>query len=395
MAFFNDAKILIFLIASLFFSFSHASRVFIFDYDSTIVEDRSDLGGVHITPYTLFRVHFNTVSIQPEIDGPETIEISHLDYERLTRPIRYDQLTKAPQEPVLLAPQDGRVGSLKPFQLTDGRVIVPGHYRIDPHLTFSRFNEAPHGQNHLEKHFAEGFARAQRGEGRLAADFFGLLYHLINNPETRKDVYVVSSRGHSTAEISEKLKRDRDQRRLIAADVTDEELLGLANRSLMLMRPEHQSKLQYLGPSQMGALKAATVKDIALALVRANPNSYVEHLSPSGQDTERGTELYFFEDRYDYLEAVRKELQDLVNRRIGGLKVFMFNSGRDEDVFVSEKPRAYILTPYGLEREIHRKEWRDSHNPVLQYLASKTLREKNPIVVCREILSNLRKGGEK
>lgn len=326
-----------------------AARAYIFDYDGNIVEDRKELGGIHKTLYRLFRVHYRTTMVQPEAIGSEVIDISHYDYENLTR-VTYEPITRYPRPSLMLSRGEGQVGSLSEYTLEDGRVIVPGYYRIDPYQTYFRYNESLDGRNYFEESFAEAFALSRKGKGILEGPMFDLFYSLINNPETRPYVWVMSSRGHSQKEIIEKLKNDRDKRKLIAADVTDAEIESLAKRHLMLMRPEYQHYDNSMGVPRISVLKGKIAAEIALRVSVANPKNFRTILHPSGERPATIGEVFFSDDRFEYLEAVHNEFRNLAGRRLP-VKFMIFNSGRPHEIELSERPRSYVLTSHSDVRE--------------------------------------------
>lgn len=325
-----------------------AQRAFIFDWDGTVVEDRADLGGNHDTTYRLFRINYRGTTFQPDIVGPNEIDISHADWEKLTTPT-YDPITKHPKYPLMLARGEGQLGSIASYTLSDGRVFVPGYYRIINPDTFVKYSESRTGENYFEKSFAEAFEKTKRGEGRIQGDAFEAFYRLVNNPETRKAVYVISARGHSFSEVLEKLKNDRDVRGLIRSDVSNADLESLAKRHIMMMRPEYQHFDNDMNHGSIKKLKANVILEIATGLVNVNPSRYVEMLDSAGEKQIKGVEIVYYEDRYEYLETVVTEIKDLVHRK-KFLKFTVHNMGREEDVRLSERPRSYVLTPYSSER---------------------------------------------
>lgn len=325
-----------------------AQRAFIFDWDGTVVEDRADLGGNHDTTYRLFRINYRGTTFQPDIVGPPEIDISHSDWEKLTTPT-YDPITKYPKYPLILARGEGQLGSIASYTLSDGRVFVPGYYRIINPDTFVKYSESRTGENYFERSFAEAFEKTKRGDGRIQGDAFEAFYKLVNNPETRRFVYIISARGHSFEEIFEKLKNDRDVRGLIRSDVSDADLQALAKRHIMMMRPEYQHFDNDMSHGSIRKLKANVILEIATGLVNVNPSRYIDMLDSAGEKRSKGVEIVYYEDRYDYLETVVAEMRDLVHRR-RFLKFVVHNMGREADVLLSERPRSYVLTPYSSER---------------------------------------------
>ncbi len=336
---------------------AYAQRAYVFDYDSTIVEDRADKNGIHETAYRLFRINYRGSTFQSPITGPKYIDVSHADYEALTKR-KYDPITKHPQNPNFLARAEGKLGDLTPYKLQDGRTFVPGHYMIMGPDTYEMYNEAPEGRNYLEESFAAAYKKQKRGKGTLKGEAFDLYYSLINNPETIKNVFVVSSRGHSYEEVLEKLKNDRNKRKLIESHVTDADLENLAKRHVMLMRQEYQQFDNSMGVPSVAVLKGEYIAEIAKALINMNPADYVMQLDSSGEKNSLGVELFFAEDRYEYIEAVVERLQELVNRR-KILKVVIYNAGREEDIELSERAKAYVLTPFSRERILTDQEMKE------------------------------------
>ncbi len=353
----NFFRFVLFLFLICGFNQGFAQRAYIFDYDGTIVEDRIDLGGNHKTTYRIFRINYRGSTFQSEIQGPAYIDISHADWEKFTTP-KYDPITKHPQYPLWLARGEGKLGSIDPYTLTDGRVITPGHYTILSPDTFVKYNENPGGENYFETSFAEAVKQTRKRQGRVQGEAFHTFYELINNPETIGGVYVISARGHSFNEILEKLKNDRDKRKLISKHVTDTDLESLARRHIMMMRQEYHHFDNGMGQVEVKVQKANYIAEIAKALLQVNPADYVTMLDSSGQKTVRGVEIVYFEDRYEYIESVVGELQDIVNRR-RNLKVVIHNAGRLEDVERSERPKTYVLTPFSTERELAGREIRE------------------------------------
>ncbi len=353
----NFFLFLFFLLISLSFEQGFSQRAYIFDYDGTIVEDRADLGGNHKTTYRLFRINYRGSTFQSEIQGPAFIDVSHADWEKLTTP-KYDPITKHPQYPLLLARGEGKLGSTTPYRLTDGRFFIPGHYTIMSPDTFIKYNENPGGENYFETAFSEAVKQTRKRQGRVQGEAFHTFYELVNNPETIAGVYVISARGHSFEEIFEKLKNDRDKRKLIQKHVTNTDLESLARRHIMMMRQEYHHFDNGMGQVETRVQKANFIAEIAKALLHVNPADYVTMLDSSGERTIRGIEIVYFEDRYEYIEEVVRELQDIVNRR-KNLKVVVHNAGRAEDIERSERPKTYVLTPFSTERELTDREVRE------------------------------------
>ena len=348
------------------------AELYIFDWDGTVVEDRNVYKGAHQVPFVLFRINYKGTAYQPDILGPDEIEISYNDYERLTRGT-YDPITREHIDPLLLARGEGKLGSIQEFTLEDGRKIIPGFYYLDPTDSYRYFRESK-DVNYYDYFFQKAYKahKKSKGEMSIKGEAFDLYYKLINNPETINSVYVLTARAHSQAEVFAKLKNDRDQRKLIAKTVSDDELRSLAQRHYMLMRPEFLHYHNRMGVPSLSALKAGVISDLALALLRSHPTKYVERLHPNGEFFSKGVNLVLLEDRYENLKAMHESLQDIVNRHYGLLKVTVHNAGRPEDIELLEKPKTYVMTAYNHERELASEEI-DAYLKLLLKAKSKNL----------------------
>lgn len=223
-------KNFLFIISSLFlFYTTEAKYIYIFDFDGTLVDD-SRVNSSWKTPWILRKVDQVRSSAQLNqslVLAGDTIEISAGEY------IAYMGQWSV---------GNGSIGSSKEIRLLKDPylkrpdVIIPGHYYVDPNLTYKFYRSNTDGINYLINNLQEAQARI-KSQKLDPLDFTGPAFAVFQtamaNPLSVGDVHIFTARNQS----SEEFQTFFDQLKLFGLI---ENSTGLNRRGLLTMPTVHQ-----------------------------------------------------------------------------------------------------------------------------------------------------------
>lgn len=208
---------------------SEAKYIYIFDFDGTLVDD-SRVNSSWKTPWILRKIDQVRSSAQLNqslVQASDNIEISAGEY-----------ITYMGQWSV----GNGSIGSSKEVKLIKDpylkrpESIIPGHYYVDPNLTYKFYRSNADGINYLVTNLQEAQARI-KNQKLDPLDFTGPAFSVFQtamaDPLTVGDVHIFTARNQS----AEEFQTFFDQLKLFGLI---ENSAGLNRRGLVTMPTVHQ-----------------------------------------------------------------------------------------------------------------------------------------------------------
>lgn len=292
---------------------SWARDVRLLDFDGTIVDDHSPQSSWR-TYWVLVRNDEPTSAMQVAPSGvPATLRVSYRDYLHTVRFLGRSDVFNS------LTPL-----SLEPDPIQRGRpnVFIPGHYYVDPAMSFKYYRPAVgRGKSYLVRDYLHARERTEILNSADEAQFswrgpaWSIWAAGLAQPETVQDTKIFTSRWHHEWEWGEWLRLLKEH-----GEIRQIEALDHAGRMIRpvvhnLKSPEARVFSRISG--SLAEKKVQVVLDEAMALLH----------SP-GREKHR---LLVAEDEPRYVEAIGLALRDLsgsygYRHRI---QLFLFNTGLD------------------------------------------------------------------
>ncbi len=303
----------------------HARTFLLLDADDTIFESRIERGGVFSTPIRVFRVDERTNTLQPIARGPETVDLSAQDYERLQ---------------FLLTREDGIPGSQQSFKLESGATIIPAEYRLIAPQSYIFFNEGMDGTNHLLARFKLAEKQASAEEGKtFKGPLWDLMISCLNDADCAPGFGVVTARGHSRAEWAEFFQYLKDHGYI--KYLPDERLIH------NVARPEYDRFGRSITSRKLGL-----VSEYATLLERSPYSANDLRLNATGDSTALSHYLVYGDDHTDIVEGMTERFRSLAMARRGPytVKFGIVLGGNAKEVRDTGRPQFAIVQPSGTFR---------------------------------------------
>lgn len=307
-----------------------AVSLFMSDFDGTLVETRKHQGkiGKFNTPMKLVLRELSRWDMEKApLELEREIEIAGGDFFEI-----YDRLyTEAGK----------RKYSLRPYTLSDGRVIVPYYYQVYPR-TFDYFYESK--ENFLLRDLKVGLAKENKDNWK--GPLFDHAMKYLSEMKTNKfhKFGIITARAHSDQEWTQFFKE-------LKKSYKDIQIPDIFHN---VSRPE-EIVLEESGPTRevnITARKVARLEEIALELNEV-PLDYSEEILDADGDERRFMHtLIFADDNQDILNQTFKHFSNLMRaKRLPFVKVVIVNAGFDQEVFDSGRPRAVVVQNDGTYRK--------------------------------------------
>lgn len=298
-----------------------AEEVILADFDDTIVESRPEMDGGFVAKYILYLNPYRANTIQEVPQGEEKLVISTYDYRRLRNLLSYGQHTP---------------GSLKPFELSDGRVIVPGNYQVLFDQSFQFFR--PSGvkaQSHLVDQFTDTFSIRGKSNSWQGL-YWESMRKILSTERGAKAFRILTSRGHESWEWDA----------LFNLFLEKKWVSHLPNSSQFhnVARREYDSITVRFDDI---SLKVNLIEKAARALNDRSLSSEDLRLAADGVSQKQLHTLVFVEDNPDIVEAAFQKFKALALSRRFPIKYVLINTGTDEEVRLSRRPRSLVLKEDG------------------------------------------------
>lgn len=317
---------------------ANAAELSFFDYDRTIFEPKKTnktAPGIYDSKVILYLIENRpNLLVQIPPDAPREIEVSSLDLKH--KMTRINEITEA--EESLLAPKDGRIGSLEPVKLSDGTVIIPGLYRVEVPASFKYFRESPAGRNYLLEEFKRAEMLEVEGIGTFRGPHWNHMVQMLSDRESAKQFGIITARGHSTREWQEFFNYLLEKGYI-------KNLPNMRNIH-NINRPEYEKYGMGDGDS---VRKIGLLKKIAQELTQIKTSDTDNRLHPNGQEAGKFHSLFFVDDNQRTLDLAYEELRDYAMRR-WNVKFIIGNSGPDHEVKRSKRPKTYVISDSGTVR---------------------------------------------
>ncbi|MBK9295131.1 MAG: hypothetical protein IPM57_11960 [Oligoflexia bacterium] len=319
-------KVLFILLSALICDVSFASKVYFFDFDNTIVENREEFKGSFQGTVELYRVVRRSSLFQEKLAIPDKVQVSWADYDERLKPYlakNYDE--------------QGIVG--KKITLQDGRVIEPAHYYVRTEDSFKFYFPGEKGENYLLEEYAK--ARKTRG-GNWKGKAWGLFEHVLSDAENAKNVGFITMRGQTKNEW----------RNFFKQLINDGHIKNMPNLDWImgLPKPEFDRFTLHYSVEQRHLAKSAVLEEFIDRLGRVALTEKDVVLNPDGTKQEPYHFLVFAEDNQETLDRVAKVFQKYAQGKQYRIKFALINTGYQKDVDASGRPRFAVVTSNGTFR---------------------------------------------
>lgn len=317
---------------------ANAAELSFFDFDGTIYQPKKNnkrVQGDYDSKIILFLIENRpNLLVQIPANSPREIEVSTLD---LTHKMtRINEITEL--EESLLSPRDGRIGSLDPVTLSDGRVIIPGLYRIEVPASFKYFRESPADRNYLLEEFKRAEKLEIEGKGTFRGPYWNHMTQLLSTPESARQFGIITARGHSTREWQEFFDYLLEKGYI--------KNLPLMRNIHNINRPEYEK--YGMGDADSGR-KIGLLKKIIQELTTVKTTEKDNRLHPNGKEAGNFHSVFFVDDNQKTLDLAYEELRDFAMRR-WNVKIILSNSGLDHEVKRSKRPKSFVISDNGTVR---------------------------------------------
>lgn len=164
-----------------------AKTYFFSDFDGTLTEWRPEAKGMWNTTHILHRINFRENILQDPVTGPETLEISQKDFERVV-----DSLAKGERQP-------GRIMNVE-VTLADGTKTTfnPANYQFRSPEGFRYFLAGKNGEEYLVQDLKAALNRSP--EGKWMGKAYPYMAAFLSNPESAKNFGIVTARNQERSE---------------------------------------------------------------------------------------------------------------------------------------------------------------------------------------------------
>lgn len=301
------------------------ARVFILsDFDNTFVESRHEVGGTFDTLVRVFRVQSSVSSEDLEEVGPDVVELTHHDLQRVS-----SFLARSPEVPGL----DQTVVTLK-----SGLKIRPSQYSIrvpESYLYFGAIPDTDQGHWLLEDLRSAG--------ANWKGPFFKVFQDFLNSEEGARQVGILTARGHAREVWHRFFTRLRDQGEIGFLPEMDHYhsvgIVGYYDR--------------YAQIRDIPGRKVGVLREYALNLAQTPLTENDQVLSPDGSGMQRMHFLVFADDHPEILEKALELFQSLTRQMKLPVKFALFNSGLESQVEETGRPRFLVVKSDGSVRALH------------------------------------------
>lgn len=316
--------ILVWIGLSILIGFNAQAKVtYLFDLDNTLFESRKEFNGSFQTKVQLYQVARRANTLQDEIKTPKVIEVSWEDFERI-----YNDLSKSYES-------NGTVG--KKFTLSDGKVIEPANYYARGTDSFKYYYPGENGENYL----IEDFKKALKiKSGNWKGPAWDLFKHLLSNPETAKNVGIITMRS-GTKQLKEFFEF------LTTINEGGEPLLNHSPNAKLYMTisaPQFDKYTLDYALHDMKLAKADVLENYIQLMGRTELKNSEQHY------------LVFAEDNQQTNEKVAKVFQKYTQNRIYPIKFGLLNAGNKSEVKNSGRPQFAIVEAGGTFRKATEEE---------------------------------------
>jgi hypothetical protein len=315
-------------------SWAQAATRFFIDFDNTIVETRSWMGGTFVTKFVLFRIGARHSLLENDLIEPEIIEVTPIEMERMRSELALNERTP------------GNIATH--FTLSDGSMIIPGHYFIRPlesHINFRSHSDL--SKNHLldQLNLALGKAPQDAWKG----PFFEVLRTLLSHEESVPTVAILTARDQ---------KREFIQFWQRLKDLNYIEHIPNPDLHFGVNAPAFDI---YGGYNENAKRKRGVLEDAIKSMLKVPVNEHDLTLAPSGRGFRPQHSVIFVDDQESNLEQAielfRRYARLNPNPRVP-IKFGVFSMGSETEMRSARRPRFGIMREDGTFRpatpgEIH------------------------------------------
>lgn len=304
-----------------------AKVIILTDFDNTFVEGRRELGGGFPTKIRIFRVNSQMISKDPTPVGPDEIDLSNDDLERVSK---------------YLAPSGARAGAIrKEMTLENGQKFYPADYALKIPDSYIRYGALPNTED--GRWLIEDLKSAGT---QWKGPFFEVIEQFLASEEGAQSIGLLTARGHSREVWHDFFSYLRDQGEIgFLPDPQNYHSVGIsANQD------------EYAHIQGIANRKVAVLRNYALQLANVPLSDQNEILSPDGKGTERMHLLVFADDHPENLEKALELFQTLMIQMRVPVKFALFNAGLDSQVRESRRPRFMVVKSDGSVRSLRKGE---------------------------------------
>lgn len=306
---------------------AHAKVLILTDFDNTFVEGRPELGGAFQTTIRIFRVASPVVSMDPIPEGPDELDLTPHDYERVSK---------------YLAPSGDASGVIREeITLENGQKFYPADYTFRIPDSYIRFGALPNTED------ARWLIEDLKSAGtQWKGPFFEIVQKFLASEVGAQSVGVITARGHSRETWHHFFTYLRDQGEIgFLPDPKNYHSVGIS-----------PSNNEYAHIQGIPNRKVAVLKDYALRLANSPLTDQDEVLSPDGKGVERMHFLVFADDHPENLEKALELFRSLTLEMRIPIKFALYNSGLDSEVRQSGRPRFMVVKSDGSLRSLKKTE---------------------------------------
>lgn len=320
--------------ACVFCSWAQAATRFFIDFDNTVVETRYGMGGSFVTKFVLFRIGVRHSLLENDLIEPEIIEVTPFDMERMRSE---------------LAPNERTPGNIATrFTLSNGSMIIPGHYLIRPfesHIYFRSHSDPT--KNHLLEQLNLALEKTPRDAWK--GPFFEVLKTLLSHEESASAVAILTARDQKPEFIQfwQRLK-----------DLNYIEHIPNPDLHFGVNSPAFDI---YGGYNENAKRKRGVLEDAIKLMLKVPVGEHDMTLAPSGRGLRPQHSIIFVDDQETNLEQAielfRRYARMNPNPRVP-IKFGVFSMGSETEMRSARRPRFGIMREDGTFRpatpgEIH------------------------------------------
>lgn len=299
------------------------------DFDNTFIESRREYGGTFHPLIRVFRVHTRWTPLDQEFIGPEEIDLSPHDFQRVSK-----HLAQASNKPGV---------SKKVITLDNGLKFQPSYYYLrnpDSYLRFGATSNFENSRSLIDDLQATGMTNWK-------GPFFSFVQEFLKTPDGAKSIGIITARGHSRSAWHDFFS--------YLKELGEIQFLPELHHFHSVGVNGHYDR--YAPIDDIPGRKIGILKDYALALAKMPLTEQDERLSPDGTSVERLHFLVFADDNPDTLEKALELFQSMTRRRSVPVKFAIFNSGLKSQVRATRRPRFLVIKRDGSIRPLKSDEF--------------------------------------
>jgi hypothetical protein len=308
-------------------SLAQAATRFFIDFDNTIVETRSRMGGTFVTKFVLFRIGARHTLLENDLIEPEIIEVTPIEMERMRSELALNERTP------------GNIATH--FTLSDGSMIIPGHYFIRPfesHIYFRSHSDP--SKNHLLNQLNLALGKAPRDAWK--GPFFEVLKTLLSNEDSVPAVAILTARDQ---------KREFIQFWQRLKDLNYIEHTPNPDLHFGVNAPAFDI---YGGYNENAKRKRGILEDAIKSMLKVPVNEQDMTLAPSGRGLRPQHSIIFVDDQESNLQQAvvlfRHYARMNPNPRVP-IKFGVFSMGSETEMRSARRPRFGIMREDGTFRQ--------------------------------------------